>query len=123
MPVVQADNDMAVEPDHVYIIPPNKDMSISGGVLKLREPSMPKGVRMPINVFLRSLAEDQQDMAIALIFSGMGTDGVLGVKAIKEKNGTVMVQDPAEAKFDSMPQSAINTGMVDYVAPAYDLPG
>ena len=123
MPVVQADNDMAVEPDHVYVIPPNKDMIISRGVLKLHEQSMPKGVRMPIDVFLRSLAEDRRDMAIAIIFSGMGTDGVFGVKAIKEKNGTVLAQDPSEAKFDSMPQSAINTGMVDYVVPAYDLPG
>jgi len=61
-------------------------------------------------------------MAIGIIFSGMGSDGMLGVKAIKEKNGTVLVQDPAQAKFDSMPQNAINTGMVDFVAPAYDLP-
>jgi two-component system CheB/CheR fusion protein len=123
IPVVQAENDMAVQPDHVYVLPPNKDMTISGGVLKLHTQSVSKGVRMPIDVFLRSLAADRQEMAIAIIFSGMGTDGVLGVKAIKEKNGTVMAQDPSNAKFDSMPQSAINTGMVDYVAPAYDLPG
>jgi two-component system CheB/CheR fusion protein len=122
MPVVQVENDMAVQPDHVYVIPPNKDMVISGGTLKLQEPSMYKGVRMPIDVFLRSLAADQREMAISIIFSGMGSDGALGVKAIKEKNGTVMVQDPSEAKFDSMPQSAINTGMVDYIAPSYDMP-
>ena len=122
MPVVQAANDMDVEPNHVYIIPPNKDMTISGGALKLHESSTTKGIRMPIDVFLRSLAADRQEMAIAIILSGMGTDGVLGVKAIKEKNGTVMVQDPSDAKFDNMPQSAINTGMVDYVAPAHDLP-
>ena len=122
MPVEQAQNDTKVLPNHIYVIPPNTDMTISGGVLKLGEPSTKKGVRMPIDVFLRSLAEDQREKSIALIFSGMGTDGVLGIKAIKEKNGTVMAQDPAEAKFDSMPQSAINTGMVDYVAPANDLP-
>lgn len=122
MPVVQAVDDMAVQPNNVYVIPPNNDMTISGGVLKLHEPTMPKGVRMPIDVFLRSLAQDRRERAIAIIFSGMGTDGVLGVKAIKEKNGTVMAQDPTEAKFNSMPQSAINTGMVDYIAPAYDLP-
>jgi two-component system CheB/CheR fusion protein len=122
MPVAQAENDMVIEPNHVYVIPPNNDLTLSGGILKLRSPSMPRGVRMPIDVFLRSLAEDQREMSIALIFSGMGTDGVLGVKAIKEKNGTVMAQDPTEAKFDSMPQSAINTGMVDYVAPASSLP-
>ncbi|BAI61516.1 putative MCP methyltransferase [Methanocella paludicola SANAE] len=122
MPVVQAEDDMVIEPNHVYVIPPNNDMTLSEGVLKLHTPSMPKGVRMPIDVFLRSLAADRREMSIALIFSGMGTDGVLGVKAIKEKNGTVMAQEPSEAKFDSMPQSAINTGMVDYVAPAADLP-
>lgn len=122
MPVAQADNDMVVEPNHVYVIPPNNDMTLSGGVLKLHAPSMPRGIRMPIDVFLRSLAADRREMSIALIFSGMGTDGVLGVKAIKEKNGTVMAQEPSGAKFDSMPQSAINTGMVDYVAPAAYLP-
>jgi two-component system CheB/CheR fusion protein len=122
MPVVQAEDNMAVEPDHVYVIPPNRDMTISGGVLKLHPSSTEKGVRMPIDIFLRSLAGDRRELAIAVIFSGMGTDGMLGVKTIKEENGTVMAQDPLEAKFNSMPQSAINTGMVDYVAPAYDLP-
>jgi len=123
MPVVQAGNGMAVLPDHVYVIPPNKDMTISGGVLMLQQQSMPRGVRMPIDVFLRSLAVDWREMAIGIIFSGMGSDGVFGVKAIKEKNGTVMVQAPTEAKFESMPQNAINTGMVDYVASANVLSG
>jgi two-component system CheB/CheR fusion protein len=123
MPVEQAEEGTEVQPDHVYIIPPNRDMTISGGVLKLQEQVMKRGIRLPIDTFLRSLARDRRELAIAIVFSGMGTDGVLGVKAIKEKNGTVLVQDPAEAKFDSMPQSAINTGMADYVAPAYDLPG
>ncbi len=94
MPVTQAKNDMTVMPDHVYVIPPNKYMTISGGVLKLSEMSDTRGLRMPIDVFLRSLAEDQREKAIAIIFSGMGSDGVLGVKAIKEKNGMVLVQDP-----------------------------
>jgi two-component system, chemotaxis family, CheB/CheR fusion protein len=122
MPVVQAEDSMAVKPDHVYIIPPNKDMAISGGQLKLLDMSMPRGVHMPIDAFLRSLAEDREEQAIAIIVSGMGTDGTLGVKAIKGNNGLVMVQDPSTAKFDSMPQSAINTGMVDYVEPLEDLP-
>jgi two-component system, chemotaxis family, CheB/CheR fusion protein len=123
MPVVQAEHDMAVQPDHVYIIPPNKDMTISGGMIKLQELSLPRGVLMPIDAFLRSLAEDRGEMAIAIIFSGMGSDGTLGVKAIKGNNGVVMVQDPSTAKFDSMPQNVINTGTVDYVAPADILPG
>ncbi len=123
MPVTQTKNDLRVMSDHVYIIPPNNYLTIFGGVLKLSEMSNDRVLRMPIDVFLRSLAEDQREKAIAVIFSGMGSDGALGVKAVKEKNGTVLVQDPTEAKFDSMPQNAINTGMVDYVAPAYDLPG
>jgi two-component system CheB/CheR fusion protein len=123
MPVLQAENDMVVLPNHVYIIPPNQDITLLGGVLKLHEqPATRRGIQMPIDTFLRSLAEDRQERAIAIIFSGMGSDGSLGIKAIKEKNGTVMVQDPSEAKFDSMPQSAINTGMVDYVALASDMP-
>ena len=123
MPVAQADDDVMVLPDHVYVIPPNRGMTLSGGVLKLRELSTTKrGIQMPIDTFLRSLAEDRRERAIAIIFSGMGSDGSIGIKAIKEKNGTVLVQDPSEAKFDSMPQSAINTGMVDYIAPVRDMP-
>jgi len=122
MDIVQAMDGMKVEPNHVYVIPPNKDMSIMHGVLQLLEPSMPRGLRMPIDFFLRHLAQDQGEKSIAIILSGMGTDGTLGIRTIKEKLGTVMVQDPVSAKYNGMPQSAIATGLVDYVAPAYDLP-
>ncbi len=122
MKVLQAEDGMKVEPDHIYIIPPNKDMTIMHGILQLLEPSMPRGLRMPIDFFFRHLAEDQREKAIAIILSGMGSDGTLGLKAIKEKLGTVMVQDPQSAKYSGMPQSAINTGLVDYVASARDLP-
>ena len=83
MPVVQVEESMLVRPNHVYIIPPNKDMSILNGALHLMEVSAPRGVRAPIDLFLRHLAEDQEDRAVAIIMSGMGTDGTLGVKAIK----------------------------------------
>ena len=123
MPVQQARDDMRVEPDHVYVIPPNKDIIIEHGVLRLLDPSVTqRGMRLPIDVFFRSLAEDQKEMGVGIVFSGMVSDGTLGVKAIKENLGLVMVQDPSDAKFDSMPNSAISTGLVDYIAPAKDLP-
>ena len=122
MKVSQASDGVKVEPDQVYVIPPNKDMAIMHGALQLLEPSMPRGLRMPIDFFFRHLASDQGEKSVAIILSGMGTDGTLGIRAIKEKLGTVMVQDPSSAKYGAMPQSAINTNLVDYVAPAYDLP-
>jgi two-component system CheB/CheR fusion protein len=122
MEVQQAKDGMKVQPNSVYVIPPNKDMSILHGTLQLLEPSMPRGLRMPIDFFFRNLAEDQKAKSIGIIFSGMGTDGTLGLKAIKEKLGVVMIQDPGSAKYNGMPQSAFNTGLIDFVAPAAELP-
>ncbi|MDF2459269.1 MAG: methyltransferase/methylesterase, CheR/CheB with sensor [Nitrospira sp.] len=122
MSVVQVEESMAVRPDHVYIIPPNKDMSILNGTLHLQEPAAPRGTRAPIDLFLRHLAEDQEDRAIAIIMSGMGTDGTLGIKAIKEHLGLALAQDARSAKYDSMPKSAISTGLVDYIDTAQQLP-
>ncbi|HET7909593.1 MAG TPA: chemotaxis protein CheB [Nitrospira sp.] len=122
MTVVQVEENTAVLPNHVYVIPPNKDMSILNGSLHLRDPDAPRGVRAPIDLFLRHLAEDQEDRAIAIIMSGMGTDGTLGIKAIKEHLGLAMAQDPRSAKYDSMPKSAIGTGLMDYVDTAARLP-
>ncbi len=123
MKVTQVKDRTPVKPDQVYVIPPNKDMSVLHGVLHLLEPTMPRGLRLPIDFFFRSLAEDQREHSVGIILSGMGTDGTLGIKAIKELGGLVLVQDPATAKFDSMPRSAIGTGLVDYVAPAKELCG
>ena len=123
MQVFQAEDGMKVRPDCVYVIPPNRDMSILHGTLQLLEPSAPRGLRLPIDFFFRHLAEDQGERAVGVILSGMGTDGSLGIKAIKEKLGMVMAQDVRSAKYDSMPRSAIATGLVDYIAPAEDLPG
>jgi two-component system CheB/CheR fusion protein len=105
------------------VIPPNKDMSILHGVLHLLDPAAPRGLRLPIDFFLRSLAHDQQERSIGVILSGMGSDGTLGLRAIKEKSGMVLVQEPASAKFDAMPRSAIEAGLADIVAPAGELPG
>jgi len=123
MEVFEVRDLMKVKPDRVYIIPPNKDMSILHGVLHLFEPTAPRGLRLPIDFFLRSLAEDRQEYSIGVILSGMGSDGTMGLRAIKEKAGVTLVQEPASAKFDSMPRSAINAGLADLVAPAEDLPG
>ncbi len=122
MPVVEVEDGMRVQPNCVYVIPPNADLSILHGRLQVLEPTVPRGQRMPIDGFFRHLAADRREKAIAIILSGMGRDGAQGLKAIKENFGMVMVQDPASSKYDSMPRSAINTGMVDYVAAAHELP-
>jgi two-component system CheB/CheR fusion protein len=122
MKVQQVKDGMKVQPNHVYVIPPNKDMSIMHGTLQLLVPSMPRGQRLPIDFFFRHLALDQKERSIGIIFSGMGSDGTLGLKAIKEKLGMVMVQDANSAKYDGMPRSAINTGLVDFTAPSNELP-
>ncbi len=123
MKVLQVKDRTKVRPDCVYVIPPNKDMSILHGVLHLLEPTAPRGLRLPIDFFLRALAQDQQERSIGVILSGMGSDGTLGLRAIKEKAGVVLVQDPASAKFDGMPRSAIDAGLADIVAPVGELPG
>jgi len=123
MKVIQVRDRTPVRPDRVYVIPPNKDMSILHGALHLLEPAAPRGLRLPIDFFLRSLAQDQQERGIGVILSGMGSDGALGLRAIKEKAGVALVQEPATAKFDGMPRSAIDAGLADIVAPVEELPG
>ena len=122
MHVLQATDNLQVKPDHVYVIPPNKSMSVLNGHLYLFEPIELRGLRLPIDYFFRSLAADQHENGIGIILSGMGSDGSLGLKAIKEKNGIVAVQNPSTAKFDGMPNSAVNAVVVDILAPANELP-
>jgi two-component system CheB/CheR fusion protein len=122
MKVTQIKDRTTVQPDCVYIIPPNKDLSILHGVLHLLTPVTARGLRLPIDFFFHALAADQQEHSIGIILSGMGSDGTLGLRAIKERAGLVLVQDPTTAKFDSMPRSAIEAGLADIVAPASELP-
>ncbi len=122
MPVAQVKDRTRAEPDHVYVIPPNSDLSILRGVLHLVPPSSPRGLRLPIDFFFRALADDQRAASVAVILSGMGTDGTLGLKAVKERGGLVLVQEPTTAKFDSMPRSALDTRLADVVAPVQELP-
>ena len=123
MKVYQVNDQMRVEENRVYIIPPNKDMSILRGVLLLHDPLTLRGLRLPIDFFFRALAEDRQEQSIGVILSGMGSDGTLGLRAIKENAGVVFVQEPATAKFDSMPRSAIEAGLADVIAPPEAIAG
>jgi len=121
--VIRVRDRLKVESDHVYVIPPNQDMSILHGILHLLDPVDPRGLRRPIDFFLRALADDQRERSMGVILSGMGSDGMLGARAIKEHAGVVFVQTPASAKFDAMPSNTINAGLADVVAPVEELPG
>ncbi|KAB2970425.1 chemotaxis protein CheB [Zoogloea sp.] len=122
LPVLEATEGLAVRPDHVYVIPPNTDLSLLQGQLHLIPPLEKRGLRLPIDFFLRTLAEDWQHQAVGVILSGMGSDGVLGLGAIKGKGGLTLAQTPSEAGAASMPGSAIEAGVVDITAPADALP-
>jgi len=122
MPVFEIQDQMKVAPNSVYVIPPNRDMAIFHGALQLSVPEQPRGQRMPIDAFLRSLAEDQGEQAIGIILSGTGTDGTLGLRAILGAGGVSLVQEPATAKYDGMPNSAINAGYATHVLPVEKMP-
>jgi len=117
MPVSQVTDATLVEPNHVYVIPPNVDMSIAQGILRLTPRTETLGRHMPIDRFLRSLAEDQGSNAIGIILSGTASDGTLGLAAIKAEGGITFTQDEKSAKFDDMPRNAIAAGCVDFVLP------
>ena len=120
MVVEQVKDHMTVQPNCVYVIPPNKDLSLRG-TLHLFEPATPRGLRLPIDFFFRSLAEDQRERNMGVILSGMGSEGTLGLRAIKEMAGIALVQEPTAAKFDGMPRSAIDAGLADIVAAPEEL--
>ncbi len=122
MPVKLAEHRVRVRPDHVYVIPPNKYLEIKNGVLHLSEPKDRRGTRLPIDLFLRSLAKDLGQNAIAVILSGTGSDGSAAVRDIKEQGGIVLVQEPREAPHEGMPRSAIATGAVDHVVATIKMP-
>lgn len=118
MRVVQVEDEIRVEPNRVYVIPPNAYLSVRERTLRLSAPTAPRSLRMAVDFFLRSLAEDQHENAIGVILSGTGTDGTLGLKEIKAGGGMTMVQDPQTVQHDGMPRSAIASGCADYVLPA-----
>ena len=122
MKVIQVKDGTAVQPNAVYIVPPNNDLAIINATLQLLQPLKSSGPRMPIDYFFRSLAQDQAEKAICIILSGMGTDGSLGLRAIKGDLGMAVAQDPDTAKYDSMPRSAIATDLVDYILSPEKMP-
>ena len=122
MPVGQVLDQTRVEPNRVYVIPPNRALGILNRVLQLSMPDLVRGQRMPIDVFLRSLAEDQAEKAIGIILSGTAGDGTLGLRAILGTGGICMVQEPSTAKYDGMPQSAIAAGYATPILPVEKMP-
>ena len=121
MQVFEVEDGMQVHVNCTYIIPPNRDMAFLNGHLQLLEPSAPRGQRLPIDYFFRSLAQDQHERAIGIILSGTGSDGTAGVRAIKGEAGMVMVQRPETTEFDGMPRSALATGLVDFELPPNEM--
>jgi two-component system, chemotaxis family, CheB/CheR fusion protein len=122
MKVYEVEDGMTVQINCAYIIPPNRDMAFLNGTLHLMEPAEPRGHRLPIDIFFRSLAQDQHERAIGIVLSGTCSDGTLGVRTIKAEGGMVMAQILDSCEFDGMPRSAIATGMVDYVLSPADMP-
>ena len=122
MKVLEVEDGMEVRPNCVYIIPPNRDMACLNGALQLLEPAAARGLRLPIDSFFRSLAQDQRERAIGIVLSGTGSDGTLGLRAIKGGGGMAMAQSPDTAAFDGMPRSAIATGLIDSILPPAAMP-
>ena len=122
MQVYEVEDGMTVQPNCAYIIPPKHDMAFLHGKLHLLEPDTRRGLRLPIDFFFRSLAQDQRERAICIVLSGTGSDGTLGLRTIKEAGGMAMAQTPDSTEFDGMPRSAIATGLVDYVLLPAEMP-
>ena len=122
MPVVQVNDVTTVEPNHVYVIPPAKHILLDDGQLRLIEPEHVRGRRVPIDLFFRSLAEAYGKNAVAVVLTGTGSDGTLGLERVKEMGGFTVVQDPDEAEYDGMPRSALSSGLIDFVLPISEIP-
>ncbi|PLX68795.1 MAG: chemotaxis protein CheR [Denitrovibrio sp.] len=122
MPVKRAEDGMLVEANNIYLIPPKKNLTIFHSKLILNDQPMQRGINLPIDIFMKSLAEDQGDKSIGIILSGTGSDGMRGIKPIKECGGMVMLQSEDTAKFDGMPKSVISTGLADFILAPEDMP-
>ena len=122
MPVLQVTKTVPIQPNHVYIISPASDLLMNDGHLQVASAARPRGRHTSIDLFLRSLGEVHRERAVGIILSGTGSDGAVGIARIKERGGITLVQSPTDAEFDSMPQNAIATGVVDFVLPASEMP-
>ncbi|MFL6215985.1 MAG: chemotaxis protein CheB [Blastocatellia bacterium] len=121
IPVTQVQDSVKVEPNHVYVIPPNKNLELQDGMIHLTDVDEIRNKRVPIDLFFRSLAEVYNNAAVAVLLSGTGADGTLGMQRIKEHGGLTIVQDPREAEQGQMPRSAINATVVDFVLPVTEI--
>ncbi|WP_373056185.1 chemotaxis protein CheB [Zunongwangia sp. H14] len=121
LPIEQIEDGKEMEPGKIYLIPPVNNLVLEESKFRLLNKPKDQKLNLPIDIFLESLAHFKAEKAIAIILSGTGSDGTRGIRAIKEKDGMVMVQDPEESKFDGMPKSAISTGLVDYVLPIEEM--
>ncbi len=122
MRVVQVSDAVKVQPDHVYVIPPNHQLTFEDGMLQLLPPQQAPGRRVTIDLFFRTLAHAYGQRAVSIILSGTDSDGVIGLKHVRAQGGVTIAQEPEEAEFQSMPLSAINTGNVDWVLPVGQMP-
>ena len=122
MPVTQVTGPIRVQANHVYVIPPNNQLMFEDGQLRLIEPQQTRGRRVTIDLFFRTLAQAYGQRAVSVIFSGSDSDGSIGLKHVRAQGGVTIAQDPDEAEYDSMPVTAISTGMVDWVLPVGQMP-
>lgn len=122
MPVVQVEDGMRLAANHVYVIAPDSDLTVSDGGLHMAKPTVPRGQRHPVDVLFSSLAADQRERAIAIVLSGMGSNGTEGLRDIRAEGGMSLVQSPETAKFDGMPRSAISADMADHVLAPEKMP-
>jgi two-component system CheB/CheR fusion protein len=123
MPVTQVNESVRIEPDHVYVISPNRSLSMQDGTLVLSEMTSVEERRAPVDIFFRTLADSHGARAAVVVLSGTGANGSMGLKRVKEYGGVTVAQDPKEAEHADMPQHAIATGVVDYVLPVAQMPG
>jgi two-component system CheB/CheR fusion protein len=122
MPVVQVTESVPIEANHVYVIAPNKQLSMNDGMLRVTEEVRPRGQHVAVDIFFRTLADVHRERAVAIVLSGTGSDGSVGLDRIKEQGGVTLVQEPSDAEYDGMPQAAIGTGVVDFVLPVTEMP-
>lgn len=122
LPAVEVEDGMRLKKNHIYTIPPGKDLALEGNSLRLLEPVEKRGMRLPVDHFLQSLAEEYREKAVAIILSGTGSDGAKGVQAVKDCGGTVIVQEPETAEYSSMPESAVRSTVADLIVQAEHIP-
>ena len=122
IPVIPVRDAMKLEPDRVYVIPPNRSVAMADGSVVLSEVTSFEQRRAPIDIFFRTLADTHDSHAVCVVLSGSGSDGSMGLRRVKEYNGLTLVQDPAEAAFGEMPRSSLATGLVDFVVPVAEMP-